>query len=100
MDGRADVVGEAGERQLGRSRTAANGVIRLQDRDVEPRAREDNGGGKTVRSRPNDNRSHSEIESVRPLRAEGGRFEPRTAPRRGDMRSDSRAISLVEEAFG
>src|ERR1019366_10291204 len=48
VDGRADIVDEAGERQLGRAGTAADGVFRLEDRDATAGAGERDGGGETV----------------------------------------------------
>jgi hypothetical protein len=54
VDGRADVVPEAGERELGRARAAADAVLRLEDEDRASGLRESDRGGKPVRAGADD----------------------------------------------
>jgi len=54
MDGGADVVAEAGERQLGGACAAADGVARLDDEDRASSLGERYRGGKAVRPRADD----------------------------------------------
>ena len=54
MDGGADVVTEAGERQLRRTRSAADRVLRLDDEDGAPGLRERDRSGEPVRARTDD----------------------------------------------
>jgi hypothetical protein len=54
MDGGTDVVPEPGERQLGRTRAAANRVLRLEDEDRASRLGEGDGGGEPVRAGADD----------------------------------------------
>jgi hypothetical protein len=49
VDGGADVVAEAGKRQLGGACPAADGVARLENEDRTSRPRESDRGGKPVR---------------------------------------------------
>jgi hypothetical protein len=49
MNRRADVVPEAGERQLGGTRPAADRVLRLENEDGAPRLRECDRGSEAVR---------------------------------------------------
>jgi hypothetical protein len=54
VDRRADVVPEAGERQLGRARAAADAVLRLEDEDRASGLRESDRGGEPVRAGADD----------------------------------------------
>ena len=56
----ADVVGEAGQRELGGAKAAADGGLRLAKHGLEPGLGERDGGGETVGSRADDDgvRSH------------------------------------------
>jgi hypothetical protein len=54
VDGRADVVPKAGERQLGRARAAADAVLRLEDEDRASGLRQSDRGGEPVRAGADD----------------------------------------------
>ena len=54
VDRRTDVVCEAGERELRRPASAADGVLGFEDRDLEAGLRERDGGCESVRSRADD----------------------------------------------
>src|SRR6202171_76692 len=60
MHGRTDVVNEAGQRELGRPRSAADGLFRLEHHDLVSGRREDDGRAQTVGPRTDYNRiNHS-----------------------------------------
>jgi hypothetical protein len=54
VDGRADVVPETGQCQLGRARAAADAVLRLEDEDGASGLRKSDRGGEPVRARADD----------------------------------------------
>ena len=54
--GRADVVNEARQGQLGRAHTAAYAILRLNDEDGLARLRQHDGRRQPVRARSDDNR--------------------------------------------
>jgi len=54
VDRRADVVTEAGQRQLGGARAAPDRVASLDDEDRAPGLRESDGGGEAVRAGADD----------------------------------------------
>ena len=56
MDGGADVVHEAWERQRGGARAPSKRLLGLADEDALPRARERQSNDEAVRTRPDDDR--------------------------------------------
>jgi hypothetical protein len=54
VDRGADVVAEAGQRELGRARAAADGVLRLEDEDRAAGLREGDRGRQPVRAGADD----------------------------------------------
>ena len=56
VDGRADVVAEAGKRQFGGARPAADGVASLEEQDRPSRLGKSDGGGEAVRPGADDDR--------------------------------------------
>jgi hypothetical protein len=56
MNGRADVVNKAGEGELGRPYSAADGLFRLEHHDLASGSGKDDGRAQTVRPRTDDNR--------------------------------------------
>jgi hypothetical protein len=56
MHGGADIVDEAGERQLRGSAAAAHAVGRFEQRDTAAGLGDENGGGEPVRARADDDR--------------------------------------------
>ena len=78
MDGRADVVPESGQRQLGRPRAAAELRRRLEDLDRESRARELDGAGEPVRARTDDDGAPAQ-EAVRAARGSGSGVSTRSS---------------------
>jgi hypothetical protein len=54
VDGRADVVPEAGERQLGSARAAADAALRLEEEDRASGLRKSDRGGEPVRAADED----------------------------------------------
>ena len=56
VSGRADVVNEARQGQLGRAHTAAYALLRLDDEDGLTRLRQHDGRRQPIRARSDDNR--------------------------------------------
>ncbi len=54
MNGRADVVDEAGQRQFGRAHAAADGLVGLEDDDLASGLRQHDGRAQAVRPRTDD----------------------------------------------